>query len=170
MARGPEIGDPAPDFVLPDQHGRPTALADLSGPALITFIPAAFTPVCHGELRDLAALQRDVSHGSDLLQGSDVSSGPATLTVLAVSCDSMFVLRTLDDMERLGFPLLSDFWPHGEVSRRYAAFQEDTGLPERSSFLVDAAGIVRATWRSTPDRPRDVESYRRAWEALATST
>lgn len=152
MGRGPSIGDVAPDFVLPDQHGRPTSLSGALRPTLIVFIPAAFTPVCHGELRDLAELRRGVS--------------AATMGLVAISCDSMFVLRSLDESEQLGLPLLSDFWPHGEVARRYDSFNDATGLPERASFLVDAAGIVRETWRSAPDRPREADAYRRAWEAL----
>ena len=39
--------------------------------------------------------------------------------VLAISCDPMFALRAFADAEGLNFPLLSDFWPHGAVSRAY---------------------------------------------------
>jgi mycoredoxin-dependent peroxiredoxin len=140
------IGDTAPDFTLPDQHGHPTSLSAQVGPVLIVFFPAAFTPVCHDELRAL----RDIATRS---------------RVLAISCDSMFVLRALDDAEALGFPLLSDFWPHGEVAHAYAALDERHGTARRVSVLVDSQGRVAARWESSPDLARDPQEYARALDA-----
>lgn len=40
------------------------------------------------------------------------------------------------------YPLLSDFWPHGEVSRSYGVLRPD-GRSERAIFVVDKKGIVR---------------------------
>lgn len=138
-----QVGDIAPDFTLPDQHGHPTSLSRQVGPVLIVFFPAAFTPVCHDELRAL----RDIS---------------ASSTVWGVSCDSMFVLRALDDAEGLGFPLLSDFWPHGEVARAYDALDPGHGTARRVSMLVDDGGRIAARWQSTPHQPRDPADYLRA--------
>lgn len=144
------VGDPAPDFTLPDQHGQATTLSRQPGPTLIVFIPAAFTPVCHDELRAL----RDIAQ---------------RMRVWAVSCDSMFVLRALDEAELLGFTLLSDFWPHGQVARACGAFDEDSGLPRRVSMLVDGQGRIAARWESPPGQPRDPAGYMRALEALPPS-
>ena len=143
-----EVGDIAPDFTLPDQHGRPTSLSAQVGPVLLVFFPAAFTPVCHDELRAL----RDLA---------------ARTHVWGVSCDSMFVLRALDDAEGLAFPLLSDFWPHGEVARAYGALDETHGTARRVSVLVDAQGRVAASWQSGPDLARDPAEYLRALADLA---
>jgi peroxiredoxin (alkyl hydroperoxide reductase subunit C) len=41
------------------------------------------------------------------------------------------------------FPVLSDFWPHGEVIRRYGVFNEAKGSANRATFVLDAEGIVR---------------------------
>lgn len=142
-----QVGDIATDFTLPDQHGRPASLSAQVGAVLVVFFPAAFTPVCHDELRAL----RDLS---------------GRVTVLAVSCDSMFVLRALDDTEGLGFSLLSDFWPHGEVARAYGALDERTGTARRLTFLVDATGRVAGRWESTVSVPRDAGDYARALEGL----
>lgn len=147
MSSGPNVGEAAPDFTLPDHHGVATSLASERGGVLLVFFPAAFTPVCHDELRAL----RDLSKA---------------MPILAISCDSMYVLRTLAETEHLGFRLLSDFWPHGEVARGYGAFNRVTGLAERASFLVDATGVVRGLWRSSPDRARDAADYLRLWESL----
>jgi len=141
------VGDIAPDFTLPDQHGQATTLSQQRGPTLIVFFPAAFTPVCHGELHAL----RDLS---------------GRVQVLAVSCDSMFVLRALDEAEQLRFPLLSDFWPHGEVGRAYAAFDEASGRARRVSVLVDGQGRLAARWESPPGEPRDPADYVRALNVL----
>lgn len=138
-----KVGDVAPDFTLTDQHGRATSLSAQVGPVLVVFFPAAFTPVCHDELRAL----RDLS---------------GRACVWGVSCDSMFVLRALDDAEGLGFPLLSDFWPHGEVARAYDALDARRGTARRVSLLVDDSGRVAARWQSTPDQPRDPADYLRA--------
>ena len=142
-----QVGDMAPDFTLTDQHGHPASLSAQVGPVLLVFFPAAFTPVCHDELRALRGLARRAR-------------------VWGVSCDSMFVLRALDDAEGLGFPLLSDFWPHGEVARAYGALDEERGIARRLSFLVDRQGRIAARWQSAPDRARDADDYARALEAL----
>jgi len=142
-----QIGDVAPDFVLTDQHGVPTSLSAQVGPVLVVFFPAAFTPVCHGELNDLRSVADDV-------------------TVLAISCDSMFVMRALADAEGIDFVLLSDFWPHGEIARAYGAFAEDSGTARRVSVLVDAQGRIAARWQSPAGEPRDAADYLRALAAL----
>lgn len=115
---------------------------------LIVFFPAAFTPVCHDELRALREL-----------------SGRAH--VWGVSCDSMFVLRALDDAEGLGFPLLSDFWPHGDVARAYGALDERSGTARRRSFLIGPEGRIAAHWQSAAAEPRDAQDYARALDGLA---
>src|SRR6185436_20564296 len=40
------------------------------------------------------------------------------------------------------FPILSDFWPHGDVARRYGVLR-DEGKAERAIFVVDKRGIIR---------------------------
>lgn len=142
------VGDRAPDFALPDQHGRATSLSTYDGPVLIVFFPAAFTPTCTSEL----AVLRD-----EPIPG---------VTVLAVSCDSVPALRAFADAEGLDFPVLSDFWPHGEVARAYGAFLPERGIAGRLSVLVDGRGVVRAVWRSGAAEARDAMDYGRAVAAL----
>ena len=146
-----EVGDRAPDFTLPDQHGRATDLSTYAGPVLVVFFPAAFTPTCTSEL---AALRDAPIPGA---------------TVLAVSCDSVPALRAFAEAERLTFPVLSDFWPHGEVARAYGAFHPERGIAGRLSALVDDRGVVRAVWRSAPAQARDPAEYARAASALGAA-
>jgi peroxiredoxin len=148
-------GATAPDFTLRDQHGQSVSLSAYRGrsPVLLVFYPAAFSRVCSGELTAL----RD---GWPLRDGADAE-------LLAVSCDPVFSLRAASDAERIAFPLLSDFWPHGAVSAAYGVFDRDLGTSRRSSFVLDREGRVR--WQvhhATPDARR-LEEYRRALSQLA---
>ena len=38
--------------------------------------------------------------------------------------------------------VLSDFWPHGEVSRQYGVFNEERGMSVRSLFIIDTDGTI----------------------------
>ncbi len=146
-----EIGAKAPDFALRDQHNVVITLAEHRPKAvLLVFYPLAFTGVCAGEL---TLLQADVEH----FQNDRVQ-------VLGCSVDSPYTQRVFADRDGLKFPLLSDFWPHGEVARAYGVFDENAGVATRGSFLIDREGVV--VWRTLSDigRPRNHELYH---EALA---
>jgi mycoredoxin-dependent peroxiredoxin len=141
------VGDPAPEFSLRDQHGQEQSLAARLGRrnVLVVFYPFAFTGVCTGELK---ALNAHAAAWDSL--GADV---------LAVSCDPLASLRAFADREALEIPLLSDFWPHGEVSTAYGAFEPLLGAAGRASFVIDRQGLVRWTTRTAIADARDVTGY-----------
>ncbi len=148
------IGDHAPDFVLRDQHGADVKLSGFAGDRnlVVMFYPYAFTGVCTGELR--------------VLRDELARFEAADTTVLAISCDPMFALRVFAEQERLDFPLLSDFWPHGAVARAYDVFDEERGCALRGTFVVDRAGVVAwSVVNAIPDA-RDVADYLQAVEQL----
>jgi alkyl hydroperoxide reductase subunit AhpC len=63
---------------------------------------------------------------------------------VGISIDHIPALRAWSEsVGNITFPLLSDFWPHGEIARRYGVFREDGGMTERALVIVDKAGIVR---------------------------
>jgi peroxiredoxin len=138
-----DVGQMAPDFTLTDQDAQQVTLSAHASPTLVVFIPAAFTPVCGGELQALRPIAERAR-------------------VLAVSCDSMFTLRALADAEGIEFTLLSDFWPHGEVARAYDAFDDVSGMARRVSLLIDGGGRVTERWQSRPGQARDADDYLRA--------
>src|SRR5919108_2392653 len=145
MIMAVEVGDSAPDFELKDQHGAPVKLSDFRGNknVVLVFYPLAFSGVCTGELCTI----RDEL---PTLGGDDVQ-------VLAVSVDSMFALRAWSDQEKYSFPLLSDFWPHGDVAERYGVFDAGRGVALRGTFIIDTQGVVR--WKvinAIPDA-RDID-------------
>ncbi|MFE4610626.1 peroxiredoxin [Streptomyces niveus] len=168
------VGDQAPDFSLKDNHGRTVRLADFRGGAaghggggegggagdpdhdgknvVLVFYPFAFTGVCAGELGALRdALPAFVNDDTQLL---------------AVSTDSIHTLRIFAEQEGLEYPLLSDFWPHGQTSRAYGIFDEDKGCALRGTFVIDRTGIVRwSVVNALPDA-RDLDQYVKALAAL----
>ena len=149
-----ELGDPAPDFTLKDQHNGEVSLASFRDrqAVVLIFYPATFTGVCQGEL---AAVQQDLA----TLQNDDVQ-------VIAVSVDSPFANKVWAEQEGFTFPILSDFWPHGAVAQAYGAFNDVVGRAVRATFVIDRAGIVR--WKvvnAIPDA-RDHAEYARALAEL----
>jgi mycoredoxin-dependent peroxiredoxin len=143
---GLELGSPAPDFTLRDQFGQDVRLSSYRGEkaVAIVFFPYAFSGVCTGEMAGLRdRLAELMTFGSE---------------VLAVSCDPVYSLRAFADADGLNFPLLSDFWPHGEVSRAYEVFNEERGCPRRSSYVVGRDGVVH--WAMHSDGPaRDLDEH-----------
>jgi len=153
----PQVGAPAPDFDLKDQHGQQVSLSGLASDGgdravLLVFYPFAFSGTCTGEL---CAIRDDL----DSFANDDVQ-------VVGVSCDPMHALRAWGDAEGYKFPLLSDFWPHGEVARSYGVFMPGLGFAARGSFLVDSAGVLRWALVQGPGQPRDPQAYKDAVAAL----
>ena len=138
-----EIGEQAPDFELTDQHGTPVKLSDFRGSknVVMVFYPLAFSGVCSGEL---CAIRDDFPE----ITRDDVE-------MLTVSVDSMFTHRAWADAEGFNFELLSDFWPHGQVSQAYGVFNEDAGYSNRGTFVVDRSGIIRFAEMKQPGEARD---------------
>ncbi|MBL1067632.1 peroxiredoxin [Streptomyces sp. 7-21] len=149
-----EPGTKAPDFTLKDQHGQTVTLSGLRGEknVVLLFFPFAFTGVCTGEL--CALRDRLPAFVNDDVQ------------LLAVSNDSQFSLRVFADQEGLSYPLLSDFWPHGEVSRAYGVFDEDKGCAVRGTFIIDKEGVVRWNVVNALPDARDLNDYVTALESL----
>lgn len=148
-----EIGSEAPDFTLKDQDGNDVTLSSFHGDQAVAlvFYPFTFTGVCEGELCQL----RD-----DL---SDYQA--AGVQVLALSCDSRHAQRVWAEEQGYGFPVLSDFWPHGEVARAYGVFNEDLGCANRGTFLIGRDGtLVDAFASGGLGEARPAERYA---EALA---
>jgi peroxiredoxin len=141
------IGDSAPDFTLVDQHGQDVTLSQWAGhkAVLLVFYPFAFSGVCTGELTGF----RD--------RLGDFETDESTL--VAVSCDPIFAQRALADRDGIFFPLLTDFWPHGAVASAYGVFDEISGAPRRSSFIIDKGGVVRWSVHNPRGRPRDLDEH-----------
>jgi alkyl hydroperoxide reductase subunit AhpC len=88
------------------------------------------------------------------------------VALLAVSVDSMFAQRAYAERDGFSYPLLADFWPHGEVATAYGVFNEKAGAAVRGTFLVDRDGIVRWTLVNDIGDGRDVAELVKAVAAL----
>lgn len=141
------LGGAAPDFTLRDQFGQDVSLSSYHDrkAVAILFFPFAFTGVCAGEMAGIRdRLAEFLTFDTE---------------VLAISCDSVYSLRAFADQDRLNFPLLSDFWPHGEVSRAYDVFDEGTGSALRSSYVVDKAGNLAWSVHNADPVGRDLDEH-----------
>ncbi|GAA4877264.1 MULTISPECIES: peroxiredoxin [Saccharopolyspora] len=149
-----EVGAQAPGFTLPDYNKQQVSLADFQGEknVLLVFYPFAFSGVCQGELcqvrDDLSEFQND------------------KVQVLGVSVDSPFALKAWAEQEGYTFPLLSDFWPHGEVAKAYGVFNESAGMALRGTFLIDTTGKVRFAEVNQPGEARDQNVWKKALAEL----
>jgi peroxiredoxin (alkyl hydroperoxide reductase subunit C) len=126
-----QVGDQAPEFTLPTLYGKEVSLGQYLNRknVLITFVPAAWTPVC--------SAQWPSYHG-----GKQYFDRHDTV-ILGITVDNLPTLFTWTrQMGGLWFPILSDFWPHGEVADRYGVLRSD-GMTERALFLIDKQGIIR---------------------------
>lgn len=138
------LGDLAPDFTLRDQHGQSVTLSSFRGQkaVLLVFFPFAFSGVCTGELTGF----RD--------KLGDFETDDTTL--VAISCDPIYSIRAFADADALFFPMVSDFWPHGAVASAYDVFDELTGSPRRSSFVIDKHGKVAWAMHNALGEARDL--------------
>lgn len=143
------VGDSAPEFSLPDQDKQVISLADLRGtPVLVVFYPFAFSGRCTGEL---CQLRDELSTYTD-----------AGVRVVAISTDPVFSLKAFRDAERLDFPLLSDFWPHGATAQAYGVFNDKAGMAVRGTFLVDAEGKIAFAEVNSPGDAREQSGWKDA--------
>jgi peroxiredoxin len=150
-----QLGDLAPDFTLRDQFGQHVTLSEFRGKKAvgIFFYPFAFSGVCTGELSGIRdRLDEFLTFDTE---------------VIGISCDPIYSLRAFSDTDGLNFPLLSDYWPHGEVTRAYDVFDDDRGCPRRSSFVLDREGLVRWTVHNEKSEARDLDEHLAQLRALA---
>ena len=63
--------------------------------------------------------------------------------VLGLSVDSVPTLAAwAESLGGITYPMLSDFYPHGEVAQLYGVLKED-GRSERAIFVIDKRGMIR---------------------------
>jgi peroxiredoxin len=148
------LGSPAPDFTLMDQHGTAVTLSSFKGSknVVILFYPFAFSGICTGEL---CSLRDDL--GS--FQNDDVQ-------LLAISCDPMYAQRAFAEQEGYKFPVLADFWPHGQAAKAYGVFDEARGCAVRGTFIVDKNGNLAWQIINGLGDARNLVEYKNALASL----
>lgn len=179
-AAAPKVGDPFPDFLLPDQDGRLVGFDTLRGDGLlvIAFLRGHWCPYCKttavalGEIAEAAAakgariaaitpesrkyserLATDADHKFPVL--TDVDNGLALALNLAIWVD--------DDMARL---ISGAGWdvPAYQTAKSWV-------LPIPATFIVNRSGRVAARYVNADYRTRmEIDDILAALDALAQAT
>jgi peroxiredoxin len=148
---GPKIGEPMPDFILPDQRGHLVTLDALcrNGPVILCFNRGHWCPYCQLALRTLAATHDDVR----ALGGQIVSVVPERAQFSKkLGADNNLPFAILSDVD-LSYALSLGlvYWVGAEMKAIYDAVGVDLAnyqgngnyfLPVAATFVVGADGVV----------------------------
>jgi peroxiredoxin len=144
----------APDFTLTKAPDEKLTLSELRGrPVVLVFYPADWSPVCGDELALFNELLPE-------LQRFDAQ-------LIGISVDSVWCHKAYAKARNLEFPLLADFEPKGEVSRKYGAYRNQDGFSERALFVVDADGVIRWSYLSDVGQNPGADGVLKALEQLS---
>lgn len=125
--RTPEVGSPAPNFVLPSlDGGEPISSEDFRGKTLVLNFWASWCPPCRAEMPDFQELWEERQSSDDLV----------ILAVDFLAEDTVEAASSFVDEFALTFPIATDT-PDGDVAQRYGV----RGLP--ATFFIDRDGILR---------------------------
>ena len=87
--------------------------------------------------------------------------------VLGISVDHIPCLQAwAESLEGISYPLMSDFWPHGDVARKYGVLIEEEGKSERAIFVMDKMGIIRYIDIHDIDHQPDNEEVRKVLRVI----
>jgi peroxiredoxin len=122
-------GTPAPEFSLRSTPDQSVSLSELRGrPVVLIFYPADWSPVCNDELAVFNELLPEFARYDAQLIG--------------ISVDGVWCHNAFADARNLGFTLLADFEPKGEVAKTYGVYRDKEGVSERASFVIDPEGVI----------------------------
>ena len=126
-----KVGQTAPAFTLKAISGKKVSLKDYAGKknVVLSFVPAAWTPVCSDQWPGYNIVQELFAENDAVLLGISVDNVPT-------------LYSWTNQMGKLWFDVLSDFWPHGAVASRYGILRSD-GTAERAIIVIDKKGIIR---------------------------
>ncbi len=87
--------------------------------------------------------------------------------VAIITTHSIPTNKKWSDENDLNFPVLSDYWPHGEVAQAYGTFNDTIGASMRYTFVLDADGVVRDIINTDSlGTAREFELYTQALAAI----
>lgn len=130
-----KVGDRAPDFTLPALGGGKISLSQYRGRknVVISFVPAAWTPVCSDQWPGYNIARELFERHDAILLGITVDNLP--------TLHSWTRQMVANPAEKIWFPVLSDFYPHGATAARYGVLRS-SGEAERALFVIDKQGII----------------------------
>jgi peroxiredoxin len=152
---GPNIGDDAPSFELPDINMKIQKLSDYEANEIVlAFFPAAESPVC---TKEMCAFRDSLDE-----------LGNYGAKVIGISVDGPFANKIFTENRHLNFPILSDY--KREVINKYGIVMknlgplEDYNAAKRSIFVIDRNGKIQYKWVS--DNPLIEPNYQEIKDSL----
>jgi len=124
---------------------------------VLSFVPAAWTPVCSDQWPEYIASKDIFDKNDAMLLGITVDNTPTLYSWTKNMCG---VDKTL------WFPVLSDFYPHGAIAKKYGILRSD-GISERALFVIDKKGIIRYIDVHDINEKPSLEDLAKALEALS---
>jgi peroxiredoxin len=147
-------GTAAPDFELGSAPGETVRLSACRGSSVVlVFYPADWSPVCGDQM----TLYNEIF---DEFAEFDAK-------IFGISVDGVWCHQAYAKNRKLRFPLLADFEPKGEVSRRYGAYDPGSGTSLRALYVIDAKGVIRWSYLSPIDINPGADGILTALESLA---
>lgn len=132
-----EKGTKAPEFELHSTPDQKLKLSDFSGKnVILVFYPADWSPVCGDQVtlyNEMLSIFRKYN-----------------AEILGISVDSSWCHDAFMGDRKLHFPLLADFNPKGEISKKYGVYNEENGTSKRALFVIDKDGVIQWSYLS-PD-------------------
>lgn len=143
MSSLPSVGQPAPEFTLPDADNNTVSLADLKGkPVILYFYPKDDTAGCTKEACSFRDYYSEIQAAGGVVYGA--------------SPDSPESHRAFIEKYNLNFPLLSDeeksaAQAYGVWVERERNGQKSMGIA-RTTFAIDEEGSITHVWENvSPD-------------------
>ncbi len=158
MTDGPaaNVGDLAPDFTLNTHNEGELNLAWYRGRknVVLAFYPADWTPVCATQVP---------SYQEAAARFEELDCQLLCISVDSVPCHKAWA----KSLGGLSFPLMSDFWPHGDAARKFGVLT-GKGYTERVVFLIDKQGVIRWIQKVHPAEVPDNDLLFEQLEKLKT--
>jgi peroxiredoxin Q/BCP len=138
-----KVGEPAPDFTLPDQDGEQVTLSNYRGESSVVlfFYPKDFSPGCTTQACHFRDSYEDFT---DL--GAEV---------LGVSSDSVESHKKFLNEYLFPFRLLSD--EGAKIRKLYGATKGFGLLPGRYTFIIDKQGVIRYVFTSETNMKKHID-------------
>jgi peroxiredoxin Q/BCP len=154
------IGKPVPDIELPATGDKILKLSDFQGkPVVLYFYPKASTPGCTQEGLDFKAAIAKFRRQSAVILGA--------------SRDSLKAQENFKQKQAFPFDLLADkeelLCKAFDVIKMKSMYGKQVRGIERSTFLIDAEGVLRQEWRKVKVKGH-VEEVLEALKAMRSDT